>query len=55
MQINPDSLKTCLKAAALLAFVTLAMLAVIDGHQAGASHHAPLILSQASMLLPAQG
>lgn len=55
MQINPDALKTCLKAALLLAFVALAMLVVVDGHQAGAVHHAPLMLSQASMLLPAQG
>lgn len=55
MQINPRSLKTCLKAALLLAFVTLAMLAVVDGHKAGVTHTAPLMLSQASMLLPALG
>lgn len=54
MQINPDALKTCLKATLLLAFVALAMLAVVDGQQSGAMHHAPLMLSQASMLLPAQ-
>lgn len=55
MQINTRSLKTCLKAALLLAFVALAMLAVVSGHQPGATHHAPLMLSQASMLLPAIG
>ncbi|MCC7596340.1 hypothetical protein IGS61_02510 [Janthinobacterium sp. FW305-129] len=45
-------LKNSLKALALLAGVVLATLAVIHGQQAP---QAPLMLSQASMLLPALG
>jgi hypothetical protein len=45
-------LKNSLKAVALLACVALATLIVIQVQQAP---HAPLLLSQASMLLPAVG
>ncbi len=45
-------LKNSLKAMALLACVALATLIVVSVQQAS---HAPLLLSQASMLLPAMG
>ena len=45
-------LKNSLKAVALLACVALATLIVVSVQQAS---HAPLLLSQASMLLPAMG
>ena len=45
-------LKNSLKAAALLACVALATLIVVSVQHAS---HAPLLLSQASMLLPAMG
>lgn len=48
-------LKTSLKALALLAGAVLAMLLVIDGQQVQPAQDAPLLLNQASMLLPAFG
>jgi hypothetical protein len=48
-------LKNSLKAVALLACVALAPLIVMNVQQVQAAQHAPLLLSQASMLLPALG
>lgn len=48
-------LKNSLKAVAVLVLVALAMLLVIEGQQVQQARHAPLLLSQASMLLPAVG
>ena len=51
-------LKTSLKIVAVLAIVVLATLIVIDAQQAqhaGQTRDAALLLSQASMLLPAVG
>ena len=48
-------LKNSLKALALLAGVALATLIVINVQQVPPAQHAPLVLSQASMLLPAMG
>ena len=48
-------LKNSLKAVAVLLIVALALLLVIDGQQVQPAQHAPLLLSQASMLLPAVG
>jgi len=48
-------LKNSLKALALLACVVLATLIVINVQQVPPAQHAPLLLSQASMLLPALG
>ena len=44
-----------LKAVAVLLIVALALLLGIDGQQVQPAQHAPLLLSQASMLLPALG
>ncbi|MGK5079942.1 hypothetical protein [Janthinobacterium sp. HLX7-2] len=46
-------LRNSLKALALLAIVVLATLLVIDAQQVQQAPYAPLLLSQASMLLPA--
>ncbi|QYG07876.1 hypothetical protein [Janthinobacterium sp. PAMC25594] len=48
-------LKNSLKAVALLACVALATVIVINVQQVPPAQHAPLVLSQASMLLPALG
>ena len=48
-------LKNSLKAVAVLALVALAILLVIDGQQAQPAQGMPLLLSQASMLLPTVG
>ncbi len=48
-------LKNSLKAVALLACVALATLIVIQVQQVQPAQHAPLLLSQASMPLPAMG
>jgi hypothetical protein len=48
-------LKNSLKAVALLACVALSTLIVIQVQQVQQAPHAPLLLSQASMLLPAVG
>ena len=48
-------LKTSLKAVALLASVAMAAVLVMDMQQAQQVRHASLLLSQASMLLPAVG
>ena len=45
-------LKTSLNAVALVLIVTLAIFSVVDGQQ---PRQAPMLLSQASMLLPAVG
>lgn len=48
-------LKTACKTLLLLAFVATALAVVASTQQGHAAHHAPLMLSQASMLLPAVG
>lgn len=61
--INPGNtmkttpFKTACKTVLLLGFVALAMaMAIVAGaHQGQAAQHAPLMLSQASMLLPTVG
>lgn len=47
--------KTACKTVLLLSFVALAMAIVAGTHQGQAARHAPLMLSQASMLLPTLG
>jgi hypothetical protein len=59
--INPGNtmkttpFKTACKTVLLLGFVALAMAIVAGTHQGQAAQHAPLMLSQASMLLPTLG
>lgn len=53
--MNTTPFKTACKTVLLLGFVALAMAIVASTQQDHAAQHAPLMLSQASMLLPALG
>ncbi len=53
--MNTTPLKTACKTVLLLGFVALALAIVAGTLQGPAAQHAPLMLSQASMLLPALG
>ena len=53
--MNTTLLKTACKTLLLLAFVAAAMAVVAGTQQGHPAQHAPLMLSQASMLLPALG
>lgn len=53
--MNTRPFKTVCKTVLLLGFVALAMAIVAGTQQGHAAQHAPLMLSQASMLLPVLG
>lgn len=53
--MNTTPFKTVCKTVLLLGFVALAMAIVAGTQQGHAAQHAPLMLSQASMLLPVLG
>ena len=53
--MNTTPFKTACKTVLLPGFVAMAMAIVAGTQQGHAAQHAPLMLSQASMLLPALG
>lgn len=53
--MNTTPFKTACKTVLLLGFVALTLAIVASTQQGHAAQHAPLMLSQASMLLPALG